>query len=306
VSFVFRAGPGQAFFVKRSVKIGVYGMEEAPGFLAGELRAVGLDARELPDLAPRTLAGLDLLHVFYPPMAWRGLVTAKLLGLATVAHWMGSDVLAVRRGRQRIKLRLCLPFVDLHLAVHRPLVDELAMLGVRARHQPNLSAHLRTEELPWPDEPAVLCYTPPTGWGLYGVGRLFELARRLPGVRFYSCGSAEPPVGAPSNWEHLGLLDDMGPAFARARVLVRPTRRDGLARMVLEALGYARRVVWTQPFPHVLFARTDDGLLAQTRRALESGENAGGREMIRAFFDNRRTVYRLCDYYRLLVGRPLE
>jgi len=287
----------------RPVKIGVYGMEEAPGFLAGELREIGLDARELPDLNPGTLAGLDLLHVFYPPMAWRGFVTAKLLGLATVAHWMGSDVLAVRRGRQRLKLRLCLPFVDLHLAVHRPLVDELAGLGVRARHQPNFSEHLRVEEPPWPAEPSVLCYTPLTGRGLYGVPRLLELARRLPGVKFYSCGSGEPPAGAPSNWEHLGLLTDMGPAFARTRVLVRPTRRDGLARMVLEALGYGRRVVWTQPFPHVLFARDDDELERAVREALDAGPNRGGREMVRRFFDRRRNAFRLRDYYRLLVGR---
>src|SRR4030042_1652188 len=87
----------------RAVRIGVYGMEEAPGFLAGELRAGGLDARELPDLAPKTLAGLDLLHVFYPPMAWRGFVTARLMGLATVAHWMGGAGLAGRRGRARLQ-----------------------------------------------------------------------------------------------------------------------------------------------------------------------------------------------------------
>jgi hypothetical protein len=289
--------------MKRALKIGVYGMEEAPGFLAGELREIGLDARELPDLAPKTLAGLDLLHVFYPPMAWRGFVVAKLLGLATVAHWIGSDVAAVRRGRQRVKLRLCLPFVDLHLAVHRPLVEELAGLGVNARHQPNLSVHLQTGELPWPEEPAVLCYTPPTGGGLYGVPRLLKLAGRLSGVKFYSCGAAGPPAGAPPNWEHLGLLDDMGPAYARARVLVRPTRRDGLPRMVLEALGYGRRVVWTQPFPHVLTARTDGELERAVHEALDAGANRGGREMVRRFFDRRRNAFRMRDYYRLLAGR---
>jgi len=278
-------------------------MEEAPGFLVRELKEIGLDARELPALTPKALAGLDLLHVFFPPMAWRGFVMAKLMGLATVAHWMGSDVLEVRRGRQRVKLRLALPFVDLHLAVHAPLVDELAGLGIAARHQPNLSEHLVVEGLPWPQEPSVLCYTPPTGRELYGVERLLWLARRLPAVKFYSCGAGEPPEGAPPNWEHLGLLTDMGPAFARTRVLVRPTRRDGLPRMVLEALGYGRRVVWSQPFPHVAAARTDEELEAAVREALSAGPNLGGQELVRRFFDRRRTAFRLHDYYRLLVGR---
>jgi hypothetical protein len=287
----------------RQVRIGVYGMEEAPGFLAGELRAVGLDARELDDLTPRTLAGLDLLHVFFPPMAWRGFIAAKLLGLATVAHWIGSDVERLATRPRRFGWKTAVRFVDLHLAVHAPLVGELAALGIPARHLPNLSEHLRVEEPPWPAEPAVLCYTPPTGRELYGVPRLLALARRLPAVRFYSCGADEPPAGAPPNWEHLGLLADMRPAFARARVLVRPTRRDGLARMVLEALGYGRRVVWTQPFPHVYHAESDEELLEKTSEALDAGENRAGREMIRTHYSNRRIVYRLCEYYRHLVGR---
>ena len=290
----------------RSVKIGVYGMEEAPGFLVRELRAIGLDARELTELTPGTLAGLDILHVFFPPMAWRGFIIAKFLGRRTVAHWIGSDVERLATRPRRSGWKVAVRFVDLHLAVHRPLVDELAELGIAARHLPNLSEHLRVEELRWPAEPAVLCYTPSTGRELYGVSRLVKLARRLPEVKFYSCGAEEPPADTPPNWEHLGLLTDMRPAYARSRVLVRPTRRDGLARMVLEALGYGRRVVWTQPFPHVYLARSDDELLTMTLKALEAGENRRGREMIRTHYDNRRIAYRLCDYYRLLLGRPLE
>jgi glycosyltransferase involved in cell wall biosynthesis len=286
-----------------AVKIGVYGMEEAPGFLAGELRDIGLDARELPDLAPGTLVGLDLLHVFYPPMAWRGLVTARLMGLATVAHWMGSDVPAVRRGRQRLKLRLCSSFIQLHLADSAGLVGELAGLGVRAHFQPVLSDKLAVEDAPWPEERAVLVYIPPERGDFYGVPRAVRLARRMPDARFRSCGPGPAPADAPPNWEHLGVRDDMSVVYAGVRVLLRPTAHDGQGRMVLEALARGRRVVWSGRLPHVLTARADDELERAVREALDAGPNRGGREMVRRFFDRRRSAFRLRDYYRLLVGR---
>jgi len=290
----------------RPVKIGVYGMEEAPGFLVRELREIGLDARELADLAPKTLAGLDLLHVFYPPMAWRGFAVAKMLGLATVAHWMGSDVLAVRRGRQRLKLRLTLPFIRLHLADSAGLVEELAGLGVRARFHPVLSDKLAVSDAPWPDERAVLVYIPPERGDFYGVPRAVRLAHRMPDVRFRSCGPGPVPADAPSNWEHLGVCGDMSPVYAGVRVLLRPTTHDGQGRMVLEALARGRRVVWSGRLPHVVTARTDGELDRAVREALDAGPNRGGQEMVRRFFDRRRSAFRLCDYYRLLVGRPLE
>jgi len=286
-------------------KIGVYGMEEAPGFLAGELRAVGLDARELADLAPKTLAGLDILHVFYPPTAWRGFVVAKMMGLATVAHWMGSDVLAVRRGRQRLKLRLSLPFIQLHLADSAGLVEELAGLGVRARFQPVLSDKLGVSDAPWPTERAVLVYIPPERGDFYGVPRAVRLARRMPDVRFRSCGPGPAPADAPPNWEHLGVCDDMSPVYAGVRVLLRPTSHDGQGRMVLEALARGRRVVWSGRLPNVITARTDGELDRAVREALDAGPNRGGQEMVRLFFDRRRSAFRLRDYYRLLVGRAL-
>ncbi len=289
--------------MKRPVKIGMYGMEEAPGFLAAELREIGLDARELPDLTAGTLAGLDLLHVFYPPMAWRGLVTARLMGLATVAHWMGSDVPAVRRGRRRLKLRLCSPFIQLHLADSAGLVGELAGVGVRAHFQPVLSDKLTVEDAPWPEERAVLVYIPPERGEFYGVPRAVRLARRMPDARFRSCGPGPAPADAPPNWEHLGVRDDMSGVYAGVRVLLRPTAHDGQGRMVLEALGRGRRVVWSGRLPHVLTARADDELERAVREALDAGPNRGGREMVRRFFDRRRSAFRLRDYYRLLVGR---
>jgi hypothetical protein len=289
--------------------IGVYGMEEAPEYLVEQLRGRGLAARELTRLDARGLAGVDLLHVFFPPMAWSGFLRAKALRRPTVAHWIGSDVeLCYRDKRQRLRWRLSRAFIDCHLAVHAPLVDELARrLGVNARHQPNLSAHLSTDDLPWPAERSVLCYVPPGDGELYGVPRLRRLARRLPTVRFLVCGAPAAPVDPPPNWEHLGLVQDMRPLYARCRVLVRPTRRDGLARMVLEALGYARRVVWSQPFPHVLTARDDEELTAAVLTALDSGPNAAGRRMIRRHFNPRRHAQRLLELYALLLGRrPVE
>lgn len=295
--------------MRRRPVIGVFGMEEAPENLVSQLGELGLQARELDDLGGRELSGIDILHVFYPPMAWRGFILARLRGIRTIAHWIGTDVerCALDPG-QRKRLTLTRPFIDRHLAVHGPLVEELARTqGLRALYQPNLSVHLTPEPLPWPDEPAVLCYVPPVAPELYGVPRLLRLARELPEVRFLACGSSEPPPDTPPNWEHLGLHDEMRPLYARARVLLRPTRRDGLARMVLEALGYERRVVWSQPFPHTLLATTEAELRRALVEALESGPNPAGRRMIERHFNRRRHAARLLDLYARLLGRaPVE
>jgi len=239
-------------------------------------------------------------------MAWRGLVTARLMGLATVAHWMGSDVTAVRRGRPRLKLRLTRPFIGLHLADSAGLVGELAGLGVRAHFQPVLSDKLEVEDAPWPGERAVLVYIPPERGEFYGVPRAVRLARRMPDARFFSCGPGAAPADAPSNWEHLGVREDMSEVYAGVRVLLRPTEHDGQGRMVLEALARGRRVVWSGRLPHVLTARADDELERAVREALDAGPNRGGREMVRRFFDRRRSAFRLRDCYRLLVGRTPE
>jgi len=291
--------------MRRFPRIGLFGMEEAPGFVAEELRGIGVDAVELNSLSFKALRGLDLLHVFFPPMAGTGFQRAKLLGIRTIAHWLGTDVALVKGGRRRLGERLSRPFVDLHLAVHLPLIQELSGLGITARYLPNLSTHLRAELLPLPSSPTVLCYTPAVRQRLYGVERLLWLAKQLPQVKFLSCGTEAPPLNAPPNWQHLGNIGEMRPLYEQARVIVRPTRRDGLCRMVLESLGYGRQVVWTQPFPAVHFARDDDELLSATKHALNAGINRAGYEQILRHFDRRRNSYRLAEIYRSLLGRAV-
>jgi len=289
----------------RSPRIGLFGMEEAPGFVAGELRGIGVDAVELNSLSFKALRGINLLHVFFPPMAGAGFQRAKLLGIRTIAHWVGTDVALVKGGRRRLWERLSRPFVDLHLAVHLPLTQELSGLGITARYLPNLSTNLRAELLPLPSSPTVLCYTPAVRQRLYGVEQLLRLARRLPKVNFLSCGAEAPPLNVPSNWQHLGNVSEMRPLYEQVRVLIRPTMRDGLCRMVLESLGYGRQVVWTQPFPAVHFARDDDELLAATKHALNAGINRAGYELILRHFNRRRKSYRLAEIYRSLLGRAV-
>lgn len=291
--------------MKRVPVIGAYGMEEAPDNLVDQLGGLGLRARKLRRLTLRELRGVDLLHVLYPPMAWRGFISARLLGVRTIAHWVGSDVeRCYKESRQRLRLAVARPFIDCHLTDSRPLVDELAdNLHLQAHFQPTLSVNINPRSLPWPAERTVLCYVPPGDAELYGVPRLRRLARRLPGVRFLICGDTQPPADPPPNWEYVGFVDDVESLYSRVRVLVRPTRRDGLARMVLEALGYERQVVWSQRLPHVLTARGDDELAAAVERALAAGPNRAGRRMIERHFDRRRHALRLLNLYSLLLER---
>ncbi len=236
-----------------------------------------------------------------------------------VFHWIGSDVLRWQEG-----IRSKNPFKRLYyhfwrwlyrrkhgsgklisLTVTKALKDKLQDIRIPARVFPITSIHRETiamaDALAPTERPNdVVGYIPLDSFAFYG-GHLFTaLARELPHRRFVmvvpdrKVVSGEDQVMAdgmatdiPENVQVMAELsfEAMQSELASARLMLRPTKHDGLALLVLEALLARTHVIWSQPFPHCTHVeadRTSAGELAATVESLLEAwtENHAGRDYV--------------------------
>ncbi len=201
-----------------------------------------------------------------------------------VFHWIGSDVLRWQEGiRSKNPLkRLYYHFWRwlyrrkhrcgglISLTVTPALKDKLQGIRIPATVFPITSIHRETialaGELSQDIRPHdVVGYIPLDSYEFYG-GHLFTaVARALPHRRFVMVvpdrkiisGNGQVmadgmAVDIPDNVRMLPELsfEAMQHELASARLMLRPTKHDGLALLVLEALLHRMQVVWSQPFPH--------------------------------------------------------
>jgi len=191
---------------------------------------------------------------------------------ATVRWWVGSDVLALDRGRTR-------PHSTderLNWAVSHPLVRELHALGVAARELP-IVPHWEPEPLPRAADPLVLLYCPQGRESLYRWPDLVAVARRCPHVRFKVFRRPGPSplpnlTCVPGFVGREAMLD----AYRHARAVLRLVEHDGTSLSILEALGFGRHAIWSYPYPACTHATTVDEAVAAVHQAVEADLNTAG------------------------------
>ena len=247
---------------------------------AGEVEAEFLSPRQLLGRKGlRTaLAAQLFLRVGYRPGAptWRGRAFDALwalLGLLNprakgVHYWIGTDVLNTLEDHRAGRLRTG-PMLrarrDLHWADAPWLVEELALVQIAAHFiavPVPLEGVLPPERLPSPF--TVLTYVPDSRAEFYDGPSIYEAARRLPEIRFEVIGGSGTWVEHPlPNLAFFGW-QEIRPFLARAAVLVRLVRHDGLGGTVREALEAGLHVIYSQPMPavQVVGFQDPDGLVA--------------------------------------------
>lgn len=230
------------------------GMEELPDLFALRLCQVGFPAQRLSGrgiTALKEIAQSKGLLAVYPLPFWRHFRIAHKLGKPTIAAWIGSDVYQLLTNKSELerfsKASAC---IDVHIADAPNLVSELAGLGVHAELVPTISEKMNYKPLPLPVKPVVLSYLTPERHEFYGSEIIMETARLLPDTEFLIIGGYDFSPDCPRNIRPLGYRSDVDDIYRRTSILFRPTIHDGLSQMVLEALGRARHVVWSMPFPH--------------------------------------------------------
>lgn len=184
------------------------------------------------------------------------LAVARAFNVPIFVIWAGTDVTGAIQ--QRHEMSHAQRAEITHLAVAPWLVDELRQVGINAQYIPiiGMSPSLTTEI---PRESFnVLTYLPEPRRDFYGRHDVYELALRLPNVRFSVIGTGSPDLAAPPNVKFLGWVPDVTPLIENSAVLLRLPEHDGMSLVVLEALARGRHVAWKYAIPGVKQVTTTD------------------------------------------------
>ncbi len=290
-----------------------------------------VEARFLPpgDLARpgglRVAMAADiLLRMGYRPGArtWRGRLFDGLWAFLrtlnprakAVHYWIGTDVLHTLQDHRSGRLRqgpLRRAQEDLHWADAPWLVEELAEVGLKARYIA-LPVPLREVQPParLPAPFTVLTYIPDTRPEFYDGPTILRAAQALPGIRFEVIGGEGAWVRSPlPNLTFFGWQKDVRPFLARASVVVRLVRHDGMGGTVLEALQAGRHVIYSQSIPCVTVVPYQDpealeSALRGLHERFEAGDlapNLAGHRYVQEMFD----LQQRCDAYLSDLRRHL-
>ncbi len=236
-----------------------------------------------------------------------------------VFHWIGSDVLRWQEG-----IRSKNPLKRLYyrswrwlyrrkhrrgqlvsLAVTPGLKDKLQEVRIPATVFPITSIHRDTiamaDKVARADRPNdVVGYIPLDSFDFYGGPLFTAVARELPHRRFVMVVPDRQVLpdrdrvladgmatDIPDNVKMLPELsfEAMQRELASARLMLRPTRHDGLALLVLEALLARMHVLWSQPFPHCKHIDVEHITFTELAKQVEAfletwEENRAGRDYV--------------------------
>ena len=164
--------------------------------------------------------------------------------------WAGTDVQRLLEFPEAIPQSLRADIT--HLAVAPWLVDELRYAGINARYVPIIGMRPGIgSEISAADGFEVLSCLREPREDFYGRPHVYEVARRLPEVKFSIVGSGMSDPLAPPNVSHFGWLPDITPLIDRCTMLLRVPDHDGMSLVVLEALARGRFAAWKYAIPGV-------------------------------------------------------
>lgn len=177
---------------------------------------------------------------------------AQMLRVPTVIHWVGSDVLLIRRCPA---LRSFLRFA-VHWAGAPWLVDELRVEGIEAQFLPlplySVFSFLNQSIRDLPEQFRIATYLLDQRPEFYGWTHIQRLARELPHIPFLVVGAEGNFLDIGEKFDNvrfLGWIPNVQPVFESSVIVLRLTAHDGYGGTVQEALALGRYVIWTYPLP---------------------------------------------------------
>lgn len=226
----------------------------------------------------------------------------RLLGKKVVIHWVGTDVLHVKK--KPLVREIIKRVANLHLAVSPWLVDELREIGIKATVIPLIPTYLPKVDITWPSDKFVHVYLPEGKEEFYGAEDTFNLARQMPNVKFLITANSGKGMPQLPNITYLGWIEDMEIVWSKVRVYLRLTEHDGMPLMVIEALQRGKYVVWSYEFPYCIKAESFESTKKSLITALEHSElNKEGIEYARHTFDPSVVIKQTIAQYRHVLGR---
>ena len=292
---------------------------------AGMLRKAGLEAsvwrfgpadvsplirwcgplRRMAYLADRPFREARVIHYVGSVTSRLFLRVARRLGKRIVLHWVGTDVMGLRKSAvaDRGAARFYRNIATMHFADSPELAEELAALGIHAELFRLLPESVEARDLPMPDKPAVLAYWSPGRRGFYGGDVVDALAEEFKDVAFYVVGSDGAGEPQHPNMKYFGKLGSLDEVYKQAGVFVRMPKHDSLSAMVLEMLARGRWVIYNKPFPHTeTAANLDEARAALARCLARQGPNREGQDYVREHFSPQAEAERVAPIYRRLLA----
>jgi glycosyltransferase involved in cell wall biosynthesis len=149
---------------------------------------------------------------------------------------------------------------------------------------------------PLPEKFSILTYVPFKRWDFYNGDMILKLAEALPEVDFHILASEGKRITLP-NVHTYGFVKDITPFYKNSSVLIRITKHDGLAKMILEALSCGRQVLRNMPFPHcILVNNLEDCINTLNSLKRKQELNLEGKAFVEQNFNQEKI---LDNYYSL-------
>ena len=230
-------------------------------------------------------------------------IIPKLLRRKVIIHWIGTDVIYATSSKEdsfnALLRKISYKMVDMHLVVIQRLADELSSLGIDAKVVPLVpNMPLPQEDITWPAQDQALVSLPEARLEFYSSSLVFQLAEKLPEIKFLIV--AHSGEGAPQlpNIKYLGRVDDMETVWKQVKVYLRLTKHDGLPQTLIEALARGKHVIWSYEYPFChqayTFKKAKDALRDILRR---NQPNIEGMHYVHTHFESSKVVQSYKNIY---------
>jgi hypothetical protein len=192
----------------------------------------------------------------------RQLAIAVALGRPVIRYWVGTDVLiCCQDASSRQAAKILTSFTSENLAVAFHLAEELLSCGIKAKVIPAVLSFqkLKLDDRPKSIEKRILIYVPNHRKEFFGGSTVEKVIQTNPDMEFIMVGDREQKwLAELPNVQNLGWAEDMNHVYSKVGCLLRITEHDGLPRMILEALGRGKYVIYNRFFPSCWQAVTLD------------------------------------------------
>jgi len=197
----------------------------------------------------------DYIHSFWARNSGNDILSCRLTGTKFINHYIGSDVLRVQNGSDKVKRKA----VYIHkrsfktLAVSQHLIGELDQNNISDVRLLEPFYYEDTEirkNISMPEEKTVLTYIPEGKEDFYGYDFILEAASAFSGHKFIVLGNSGTDLAKKENIHFKGWVDNVDGFIDECFVYIRNTKHDGLPNMVLKSLLKGRHVLYSQNFMH--------------------------------------------------------
>lgn len=281
---------------------------------------LGADFKEMPSFKAHRYDAIYVIG-FYPEFAsqqdkmfFNNLYNDKdgRTAAKKIVHFVGTDIWQLYHvstiGLEQIWIPYLKNNVDEVLCEAEFTRLELEKLGIHAKVVPIPPAKLY-ETRPLPKDFTVACYQPLINSEFYRPKEMYEIAKKLPDVKFKFFGNPKK-VGndpaLPANIEFCGYINDMNAFISECSGIMRFPVHDGMPLSVLEFILAGRYSVQTVPIDYSFSISTKDftidravELIQEMRKKSEGGINQEGSDYWRKELDHdlyRERIHKLASY----------